>query len=170
MEENYGKKQAVLKIQGMILLPVVMAVLLLAVVFASVLITGLRNGSVNIPVVVISGILAVGALFILIKQIFTVNLVIYENTLVQNNLFNKKVIPADTISAMIWTFPGENPLNSRAARINNTSAEIVFKDGSKAVKVQDSYYRDFVKELSAFQKNNNIPADLEKKNKSRKYD
>jgi hypothetical protein len=170
MEENYGKKQAVLKIQGMILLPVVMAVLLLAVVFASVLITGLRNGSVNIPVVVISGILAVCALVILVKQIFTVNLVIYENTLVQNNLFGKKVIPADTISAMIWTFPGANPLNSRAARINNTAAEIIFKDGSKSLKVQDSYYRDFVKELSAFQNNNNIPADLEKKSKSKKYD
>jgi hypothetical protein len=61
-------------------------------------------------------------------------------------------------------------MNSRAARINNTAVEIIFKDGSKAVKMQDSYYRDFVKELSAFQKNNSIPANLEKKSKSRKYD
>ncbi len=170
MEENYGKKQAVLRVQGMILLPIVMAVLLFSVVFAAVLITGLNNGNVNLPVVIISGILDIGAILILLKQIFTVNLVIYEKCLVQNNLFGKKVMPAESISAMIWTFPGANPLNSRAARINNTAAEIIFKDGSKAVKVQDSYYRDFVKELSAFQKNNDIPANLEKKSKSKKYD
>jgi hypothetical protein len=147
-----------------------MAALLFTVVFASFLITGLSNGNVNIPLVIIFGILALGALTVLIKQIFTVNLVIYERCIVQNNLFSKKVMPADGISAMIWTFPGANPLNSRAARINNTAAEIIFKDGSKSVKVQDSYYRDFVKELSAFQNKNNIPANLEKKNKSRKYD
>jgi cellulose synthase/poly-beta-1,6-N-acetylglucosamine synthase-like glycosyltransferase len=104
MEEKYGRKQAVLRVQGMILLPIVMAVLLFSVAFAAVLITGLNSGNVNLPVVIISGILDVGALAVLLKQIFAVNLVIYEKCLVQNNLFGQKVMPAESISAMLWTF------------------------------------------------------------------
>lgn len=170
MEEKYGKKRATLRSQGMILLPLVMAVILLAVVFSAVLVSGLRSGNINYPVVIISGILALAVIILVIRQIVSVSLIVYEKGLVQVNMFGKREIAAEDISAMVWTFPGENPMNPRAARINNTSAEIIFKDGSKSLKVQDSYYRNLEKELSAFQSANNIPANLEKKSKARRYD
>jgi hypothetical protein len=170
MEEKYGKKQATLRSQGMILLPLIMAVILLAVVFSAVLVTGLKSGSINYPVVIVSGLLALAVIVLVVRQIISVGLIVYERGLVQVNMFGKREIAADDISAMVWTFPGTNPLNSRAARINNTAADIIFKDGSKSLKVQDSYYRDLEKELSSFQSRNNIPANLEKKSKSKRYD
>ena len=66
---------------------------------------------------------------------------------------------------VLLQFPGANPVNSRAARINNTSAELVFKDGRKSMKIQDSFYQEMEKEISAFQRRNEIPADLENKKK-----
>ena len=66
---------------------------------------------------------------------------------------------------IIWQFPGVNPMNPRAARVNNTSAEFIFKDGSKTLKIQDSFYQEMEKEISAFQRRNEIPADLENKKK-----
>ena len=110
-------------------------------------------------------------MILLIRQAVSVNLEVYEKALVQNNLFGKTVVMAEDVRAILWQFPGANPVNSRAARINNTSAEFIFKDGSKTVKIQDSYYQDMEKNISAFQVRNNIPKDLETQKKGgHRYD
>ena len=172
MEEKYGKKVATLQTQGMIYLPTVMVTILFAAVFFGMLVSGLRSETGPMwAVIIIAGIGMIVAAVVLVMQATKINLVIYENYLVQNNLFGKREINAEDIRAMIWQFPGPNPINPRGARINNTSAEILFKDGSKSIKVQDSYYKNFEKELGAFQRSHNIPSDLEKKKKGgNRYD
>ena len=150
MEEKYGKKVGTLKTSGMIYLPTGMAVVLL--------------GSWGLTIAF--GILFVIAVILLIRQAVSVNMEIYEKALVQNNLFGKTVVMAEDVRAILWQFPGANPVNSRAARINNTSAELVFKDGRKSMKIQDSFYQNLEKEISAFQRRNEIPSDLENKKKT----
>jgi len=165
MEEKYGKKMSTLKTSGMIYLPTAMATILFGVIFFSTLASKLKGGELGIAVVVIAGILFVGAAVLLVRQAVSVNMEVYEKALVQNNLFGRVIVTADDLRAILWTFPGENPMNSRAARINNTSAELIFKDGRKSMKIQDSYYQELEKEISAFQRRNDIPADLENKKK-----
>lgn len=164
MEDKYGKKVSTLKTSGMIYLPIVMLTILFGVVFFAMLVSGLRSEKGPMwPVLIIAGLGFILSGVGLIRQAVSVNMVVYERYLVQNNLFGKRVICADDLRAILWQFPGANPVNSRAARINNTSAELIFKDGSKSMKIQDSYYQDLEKEISAFQRRNEIPADLEKK-------
>ena len=171
MEEKYGKKYTTLKLSGMIHLPFVMLSILFAVVFVACLVTTLKGGRNLMGVAIAAGIIFVLVFVLLLRQIFSLRLDIYEDTLVQQNRFNQKVIRADELRAIIWQFPGENPMNSRAARINNTAAEFIFKDGSKTVKIQDSYYQDMEKVISAFQVRNNIPKDLETQKKGgHRYD
>ena len=171
MEEKYGKKYTTLKLSGMIHLPFVMLSILFAVVFVACLVTTLKGGRNLMGVAIAAGIIFVLVFVLLLRQIFSLRLDIYEDTLVQQNLFNQKVIRADELRAIIWQFPGVNPMNPRAARVNNTSAEFIFKDGSKTVKIQDSYYQNLEKEVSAFQRHNDIPADLETKKKGgHRYD
>lgn len=161
MEEKYGKKYTSLRLSGMIHLPFVMLSILFAVVFVACLVTTLRGGRNLMGVAIAAGIVFVIVLVLLLRQIFTLRLDIFEDTLVQHNLFNQRVIRADEVRAIIWQFPGINPMNPRAARVNNTSAEFIFKDGSKTVKIQDSYYQEMEKGIAAFQTRNNIPKDLE---------
>ena len=161
MEEKYGKKYGTLKLSGMIHLPFVMLSILFAVVFVACLVTTLKGGRNLMGVAIAAGIIFVVVLALLLRQIFSLRLDIYEDTLVQQNLFNQRVIRADELRAIIWQFPGVNPMNPRAARVNNTSAEFIFKDGSKTVKIQDSYYQEMEKGIAAFQTRNNIPKDLE---------
>ena len=149
MEEKYGKKVSTLKTSGMIYLPTGMAVVLFGIItFASL--GPASRGESGWGVFIGFGIAFLIAVILLIRQ---------------NNLFGKTVVTADDIRAILWQFPGENPVNSRAARINNTSAELVFKDGRKSLKIQDSFYQEMEKEISAFQRRNEIPADLENKKK-----
>ena len=171
MEEKYGKKYTTLKLSGMIHLPFVMLSILFAVVFVACLVTTLKGGRNLMGVAIAAGIVFVLVLTLLLRQIFSLRLDIYEDTLVQQNLFNQKVVHADELRAIIWQFPGANPMNSRAARVNNTSAEFIFKDGSKTLKIQDSYYQDMEKNIAAFQTRNSIPKDLEVQKKGgRRYD
>ena len=161
MEEKYGKKYTTLKLSGMIHLPFVMLSILFAVVFVACLVTTLKGGRNLMGVAIAAGIIFVLVFVLLLRQIFSLRLDIYEDTLVQQNLFNQKVIRADELRAIIWQVPGVNPMNPRAARVNNTSAEFIFKDGSKTLKIQDSYYQDMEKGIAAFQTRNNVPKDLE---------
>ena len=171
MEEKYGKKYTTLKLSGMIHLPFVMLSILFAVVFVACLVTTLKGGRNLMGVAIAAGIVFVLVLTLLLRQIFSLRLDIYEDTLVQQNLFNQKIVRADELRAIIWQFPGANPMNSRAARVNNTSAEFIFKDGSKTLKIQDSYYQDMEKNIAAFQTRNSIPKDLEiQKKGGRRYD
>ena len=164
MEEKYGKKVGTLKTSGMIYLPTGMAVVLFGIVTFSSLGPRLR-GEGSWGLTIGFGIAFLIAVILLIRQAVSVNLEIYEKALVQNNMFGRTVVQADDLRAILWQFPGANPVNSRAARINNTSAELIFKDGRKSLKIQDSFYQDLEKEISAFQHRNDIPADLENKKK-----
>ena len=172
MEEKYGKKLSTLKTQGMIYLPTAMATILFGAAFFALLASKLKPESeTGLGVVIAFGVCFVIAAFLLVRQAVSVNLEVYEKALVQNNLLSKKVIMADDMRAILWQFPGANPVNARAARVNNTSAEIIFKDGAKSLKIQDSYYQNLEKEISAFQRHNDIPADLETKKKGgHRYD
>ena len=171
MEEKYGKKVATLKLSGMIYLPLVMVSILAFVVTIA---TGVSAGKGNLkmlPVAIIFGILLIVCIVGLLRQILHVCLEVYDTALVEVKMFSKNVITADELRAMIWQFPGANPMNSRAARVNNTSAELIFKDGRKTIKIQDSYYQEMEKTLSAFQSRNNVPKDLELQKKGgRRYD
>ena len=171
MEDSYGKKYQSLRLSGMIHLPFVMLTILFCVAFIALLKSALGGNSVLIGPAIACGVLFVLFLTFLLRQIISMRLDVYESTLVQQNLFNKRIIRAEDVRAVIWQFPGVNPMNSRAARVNNTSAEIIFKDGTKTVKIQDSYYQNLEKEVSAFQRHNDIPADLETKKKGgHRYD
>ncbi len=170
MEEKYGKKYATLKLSGMMHLPFVMGTILFAVAFAALLISTLRGANL-LGAAIPCGIVFVVFLAILLRQIFTLRMDVYESTLVEYSMTSKREIRAEDLRAILWVFPGANPMNSRAARINNTSAEFIFKDGSKTVKIQDSYYQDMEKNISAFQVRNNIPKDLETQKKGgHRYD
>ena len=170
MEEKYGKKYARLKLSGMMHLPFVMLTILFAVAFVALLVSTLRGANL-LGAAIPCGIVFVCALVILLRQIFSLGMDVYESTLVEHNMTGKREIHAEDLRAILWVFPGANPLNYRAARINNTSAEFVFKDGSKTVKIQDSYYQDMEKNISAFQVRNNIPKDLEVQKKGgHRYD
>ena len=171
MEEKYGKKVSTLKTSGMIYLPTGMAVVLFGIIAFASLGSRLRGGEGGWGVPIGFGICFLIAVALLIKQAVSVNMEVYEKALVQNNMFGKKVVLAEDLRAILWQFPGANPVNSRAARVNNTSADLIFKDGRKSMKIQDSFYQDLEKEISAFQRRNDIPADLENKKKSgHRYD
>jgi|GEM_PF-2282384 len=173
MEDKYGKKVASMHVSGMIYLPTVMLTILFAAVFFATLVSVIRGNPSLLAVVIIAGICMIGAAVLLLRQILKVRMDVYEDTLVQVNLFGTVVIRADDVRAMLWQFPGINPMNPRAARVNNTSAEFVFKDSArKTLKIQDSYYQDMEKIISAFQSRNNIPKDLEnqKKKGAHRYD
>lgn len=166
MEEKYGAKVSTLKTQGMIYLPTIMATVLFGIVFACMLLGENKKWAL----ICVFGIAFVIAVVLLLRQIIYVSLDVYDKHLVQKNMLGTRVVCADDLRAIIWTFPGANPINPRGARINNTSAELIFKDGSKSLKIQDSFYMELEKEISAFQARNNIPADLEVKNKAKRYD
>lgn len=171
MEDKYGKKISTLKVSGMIYLPMVMLSILFAVVCAAVLVSTLRGTRNLMAVAVIAGICFILAVAALLRQIIRVKLDVHENCLVQYNMFGTKVIRAEDVRAIIWQFPGINPMNPRAARVNNTSAEFIFKSGEKTMKIQDSYYQDMEKQISSWQSSNNIPKDLEVQKKGgHRYD
>ena len=171
MEEKYGKKVATLKLSGMIYLPLVMVSLIFFVVFLATVISAVRGNGKVLAVAIIAGIGFVVCIAALLRQIISLRMDIYDKHLVEMKMFGKNVIAADELRAIIWQFPGANPMNSRAARVNNTSAELIFKDGRKTIKVQDSYYQEMEKNISAFQSRNNIPKDLEVQKKGgRRYD
>ncbi len=171
MEEKYGKKVATLKLSGMIYLPLVMVSLIFFVVFLATLISAIRGNSKVMAIAIVAGIGLVVCIVGLLRQILTVRMDIYDKHLVEVKMLGTNVIAAEDLRAIIWQFPGANPMNSRAARVNNTSAECIFKDGRKTVKVQDSYYQEMEKNISAFQTRNNIPKDLEVQKKGgRRYD
>ena len=166
MEDSYGKKYKSLRLSGMIHLPFVMLTILFCVAFIALLKSALGGNSALLGPAIACGVLFVLFLAFLLRQIISMRLDVYESTLVQQNLFNKKVIRAEDVRAVIWQFPGENPMNSRAARVNNTSAEFIFKDAAtKTWKIQDSYYQDMEKAISDFQARNGIPKDLEHEKK-----
>ena len=171
MEEKYGKKVATLKLSGMIYLPLVMVCILTFVVTLALGVSAARGNTQYLVGAIIAGIVFVACVVGLIRQITHVCLEVYDKHLVEVKMFGNNVIPADDLRAMIWQFPGANPMNSRAARVNNTSAEFIFKDGRKTLKIQDSYYQEMEKTLSAFQSRNDIPKDLEiQKKGGRRYD
>lgn len=171
MEEKYGKKVTTLKLSGMIYLPLVMVCILTFVVTLATGVSAVRGNMKMLPVAIVACILFIACVIGLLRQILHVCMEVYDKHLVEVKMFGKNVIAADELRAMIWQFPGENPMNSRAARVNNTSAELIFKDGRKTMKIQDSYYQEMEKTLSAFQSRNEIPKDLEVQKKGgRRYD
>ena len=166
MEDSYGKKYQSLRLSGMIHLPFVMLSILFCVAFIALLKTTIGGNKALIGPAIACGVLFVLFLAFLLRQIISMRLDVYESTLVQQNLFNKKIIRAEDVRAVIWQFPGVNPMNSRAARVNNTSADFIFKDAAtKTWKIQDSYYQDMERAISDFQARNNIPKDLEHEKK-----
>ena len=170
MEEKYGKKYGTLKLSGMMHLPFVMLSILFCVAFVALLVSTIR-GTGLLGAAIPCGILFVVFLVILLRQIFVLRMDIYESTLVEHTMTGTREIRAEDLRAILWTFPGANPMNSRAARVNNTSAEFIFKDGSKTIKIQDSYYQEMEKNISAFQVRNNVPKDLEiQKKGGHRYD
>ncbi len=161
MEEKYGKKLSTMKVEGMVYLPLVMCALLVSAVFVIFLLKAI-NATAPAFIAIILGVVDAAVIGGLLRQILYLKVEIYEKHLVQYNMFNIRVISADDIRAILWQFPGANPMNSRAARVNNTSAEFIFKDSTaKSLKIQDSYYQDLEKQITAFQTRNNIPKDLE---------
>ena len=171
MEEKYGKKVATLKLSGMIYLPLVMVCILTFVVTLATGVSAARGNTKMLPLAIAAGIIFIACVIGLLRQILHVCLEVYDKHLVEVKMFGNNVIAAEDVRAMIWQFPGANPMNSRAARVNNTSAEFIFKDGRKTLKIQDSYYQEMGKTLSAFQSRNDIPKDLEiQKKGGRRYD
>ena len=171
MEEKYGKKVATLKLSGMIYLPLVMVSILTFVVTIATGVSAGKGNMAMLPVAIVAGLLFVACVLGLLRQILHVCLEVYDKHLVEVKMFGNNVIAADDLRAMIWQFPGANPMNSRAARVNNTSAELIFKDGRKTIKIQDSDYQEMEKTLAAFQSRNDIPKDLEiQKKGGRRYD
>lgn len=175
MEEKYGKKLSTLKVSGMIYLPTVMLSILFGAVFFILLSLKIKNGAeavVGVPVIVIIGIIFVACVYSIIRQAVNVKMDVYDKHLVEYTMFKTNVIAADEVKAILWQFPGANPMNSRAARVNNTSAEFIFNDSTKkSKKIQDSYYQNMEKEISSWQSRNAIPKDLEVKKKAgHRYD
>jgi len=94
-------------------------------------------------------------------QRFRCKMLLYEKAIVIQGMFGQKVYPVKDIRAIYWSFPSANQINSRAPRKNNTSAEIVMSNGTKTLRIADSYYSKLEKKLSAYQNALNIPRDLE---------
>ena len=171
MEEKYGKKVATLKLSGMIYLPLVMVAIICFIVTIATGVSAAKGSSTALPIAIVAGVLFLLVVAGILRQIIHLRMDVYEKYLVEVKMFGSNVIAADDLRAMVWQFPGANPMNSRAARVNNTSAEFIFKDGRKTIKVQDSYYTEMEKVLSAFQTRNNIPKDLEVQKKGgHRYD
>ena len=156
MEEKYGKRLHKMGTLPMVYMPEVALCVALIVVFG-VLLSSFINGSGGIAPVIIVFILMAAALVVTVRIIARCRVEIYENAIAVYTQWSQKVYTVDQISAIVWTFPGANQMNSRAARTNNTIAELIIKGEHKSVKLSDAYYRNLNKPITAFQTAHNIP-------------
>ena len=157
MEEKYGKKLYKLNTLPMVYMPEVFLVVALIVVFGALLSTNINNGTIITAPLVIVFVILVVALVVTIRIIANSRVEIYENAIGVFTMTGGKFYTVDQITAIIWTFPGANQINSRAARTNNTIAELIIKGEHKSVKLSDAYYRNLEKPLTAFQTAHKIP-------------
>ena len=158
MEEKYGKKLHKLGTLPMVYMPEVFLVVVLIIAFGAFLATNINGGGPVITApVVISFILLILALAVTIRLITNCRVEIYENAIGVFTMKGGTFYTVDQITAIIWTFPGANAVNSRAARTNNTIAELIIKGQHKSVKLSDAYYKNLEKPLTAFQTSHKIP-------------
>ena len=167
MEEKYGKKLRKFGTLPMVFMPFVCLEVALIVIFGGVLATNINKGQVISAVLVIAFILMIAVLVIVIRLIAVARVELYDTAIVVYGLFGRKDYPIEKISAILWSFPGANPVNSRAARTNNTFAELIIKGEAKSVKLSADYYKDLEKPLTAYQVEREIPQDLEQHKKHR---
>lgn len=165
MEEKYGKKIRKFGTVPMVFMPFVCLEIALIVVFGAVLNSGIKNGNIFSAAVIISFILMLAVLVVVIRLIAIARVELYDNAIVVYKLFGVDEYPLEKISAILWTFPGANAINSRAARTNNTFAELIVKGEAKSIKLSADYYKDLEKPLTAYQNERNIPSDLEQRTK-----
>lgn len=165
MEEKYGKKIRKFGTVPMVYMPEVCLEVALIIVFGALLNSNLKSGHLFSPALVIAFVLMVAVLILVIRLVAVARVELYDTAIVVYSLFGVKEYPIEKISAIIWTFPGANAVNSRAARTNNTIAELIIKGESKGVKLSADYYKDLEKPLTAYQTERNIPNDLEQHSK-----
>ncbi len=160
MEEKYGKKLHKLGTLPMVYMPEVCLDVALIIIFGVLLNSAIKSGAYVTAGVVVSFILAAAVFVFVFRLIFASRVEIYENAIVVFGIFGSKVYEAEKISAIIWSMPGANAVNSRAARTNNTIAELIIKGEHKSVRLSDAYYRNLEKPISAFQAAHKIPKEL----------
>lgn len=165
MEEKYGKKLRKFGTVPMVFMPFVCLEVALIVIFGAVLNSNLKSGQIISVALVIAFILMIAVLIVVIRLIAVARVELYDNAIVVYKLFGVDEYPLEKISAILWTFPGANAINSRAARTNNTFAELIVKGESKSVKLSADYYKDLEKPLTAYQNEREIPSDLETRTK-----
>ena len=160
MEEKYGKRLYKLGTLPMVYMPEVCLEVGLIVVFGALLNSNLKKGQIFSAPLIISLVLAAAVLLLVIRLIAVCRVELYEDAIAVYSMFGSKVYTAEQISAIIWSYPGTNPINARAARTNNTIAELIIKGEHKSVKLSDAYYRNLEKPLTAFQTSRKIPKEL----------
>lgn len=170
MEEKYGKRLKRFGTVPMVYMPMVCAEIALIIVFGALLNGNLKNGQIFSFAMVIALILMLAVLVIVIRLIFVSCVELYDQAIVVRGLTNVDVYEIDKIDAILWTFPGVNPVNSRSARVNNTFAELIVKGERKGIKLSADYYKGLEKPLTAYQNERGIPANLEIKKGAKRYD
>ncbi len=161
MEQKYGKKVNKFGTVPMVFMPFICLLVALIVVFGAILNGNLKSGNLISAALVISGVLMIAVLIIVIRLIAVARVELYDNAIVVYKLFGVDEYPLEKVSAILWTFPGANAVNSRAPRTNNTFAELIVKGEPKSIKLSADYYKGLEKPLTAYQNERNIPSDLE---------
>lgn len=167
MEQKYGKKVRKFGTVPMVFMPFICLLAALIIIFGALLSSNLKKGALISAPLIIAFVLLIAVLVIVIRLIAVVRVELYDNAIVVFKLFGVDEYPLEKISAILWTFPGANPINSRAARTNNTFAELIVKDQHKSVKLSADYYKGLEKPLTAYQNERGIPSDLETRTKHR---
>lgn len=160
MEEKYGKKVHRFGTLPAVFMPEVCLEIALMVVFGALLYSNLKKGQIFSAPLIIAFILLIAVLVFVIRLIVSCRVELYDEAIVVYTMFGCKEYPLDKISAILWTFPGVNPINSRAARTNNTIAELIIKGEHKSVKLSDAYYKNLEIPLTGYQTERNIPKEL----------
>ena len=161
MEAKYGKKLRKFGTVPMVYMPFVCLEVALIVIFGAILNSNIKKGDIISVALIISFILMIAVLVVVIRLIGVARVELYDNAIVVYKLFGVDEYPLEKISAILWSFPGANAVNSRAARTNNTFAELIVKGEAKSVKLSADYYKDLEKPLTAYQNEREIPSDLE---------
>lgn len=161
MEAKYGKKLRKFGTVPMVYMPFVCLEIALIVIFGAILNGNLKSGQIFSAALVIAFVLMIAVLVVVIRLIAVARVELYDTAIVVYKLFGVDEYPIEKISAILWTFPGANAVNSRAARTNNTFAELIVKGEPKGVKLSADYYKDLEKPLTAYQNERKIPSDLE---------
>lgn len=160
MEEKYGKRVQKFGTLPMVFMPEVCLEIVLMVIFGALLYSNIKKGQIFSVPLIIAFILMIAVLIFVIRLIVVCRVELYDEAIVVHTQFGKKEYPLDKITAILWSFPGANQINSRAARTNNTIAELIIKGEHKSVKLSDAYYKNLEIPLTAYQVEHKIPKDL----------